>query len=103
MLTGGAGNTATSTGTLVLNTWNHIAVARSGTTVRLFINGVIDGTLTSFTSALTSSYGPPVIANASNNTGSHLLTGYITDLRITRGLARYTATFTPPTSPVIPR
>jgi hypothetical protein len=103
MLTGGAGNTATSTGTLVLNTWNHIAVARSGTNVRLFINGVVDGTLTSFNGTLTSSYGPTVISNASNNTGSHYLTGYLADLRITKGYARYTAAFTPPTSPVIAR
>jgi hypothetical protein len=100
MLTGGAGNIVTSTGTLVLNTWNHIAVARSGTTVRLFINGAIDGTLSSYTGVLTTSYGPTVISNASNNTGSHYLTGYVTDLRVTKGYARYTGAFTPPTAAV---
>lgn len=99
-LTGGAGNIATSTGTLVLNVWTHVAVARSGTNVRLFINGVVDGTLTSYAGVLTTAYGPTVVSNASNNTGSHYVTGYIADLRVTKGYARYTATFTPPIAPL---
>ena len=76
-----------------LNSWFHFALTRAGTTYRVFINGSIVGTVvdanalidTSFTIAAT-----PTVINAWN--------GYIDDLRITKGVARYTANFTPPTA-----
>ncbi len=79
------------------SSWNHIAVTRSSGTVRIFLNGVIDLTVTINTNLTNSSMtiGQSLLYANSN------ITGYIDDLRITRGVARYTANFTPTSSPFI--
>jgi hypothetical protein len=78
------------------NTWVHIAVVRSGTTITLYINGVADGTLTGASAAL-NGVGPNwIIGTAGDGIASYNVNGYIDDVRITKGVARYTANFTPP-------
>ena len=81
---------------LSLNTWTHIALGRSESTVRLFVNGVV--VLAVINSA---SIAPTTTTTIGSST--HALTnawaGNIDDLRITKGVARYTANFTPPTAP----
>lgn len=72
--------------------WYHVAVCRSGTSTRLFLNGTQTGsTYTDPTNYIAS----PVSIGASGN-GLFPLTGYFDDIRITKGVARYTANFTPP-------
>jgi hypothetical protein len=73
-----------------LNVWNHIAVTRNAGTVRVFVNGV-SGTPVSITKSFTS---------RSTIIGGFLYTGfegyfygYIDELRITKGIARYTSSF----------
>jgi len=85
----GAGTTFTS------NTWTHIAITRSGTTNRAFINGVQLGSNVTDSTNWTFPSDTMWIGNQS---GGNSLNGYIDDLRITKGLARYTTTFTPPTA-----
>ena len=82
----------TATGSLAA--WNHYAWVRSGNSIQTFVNGV-GGGAASFTNNLT---------NATSITiggigGGYDLNGYIDDLRITKGVARYTSNFTPPTAP----
>lgn len=73
--------------------WHHIALSRSSGSTRLFV----DGTQAGATYADATSYiSSPVNIGASGNLAS-VLNGYIDDLRITKGVARYTANFTPPT------
>ena len=86
---------AASLGTFSDGTWRHIAVVRSGNTIYGFNNGVIQST-TSFTGSIFPK-GPALIVGKKSD---GLTTGqsYIDDLRITKGLARYTANFTPPTA-----
>ena len=87
----------TSSSTISLNTWNHIACTRIGTTVTLYCNGVSFGTVTNSTNISctnASVAGPIDLRDASS---SWKFNGYIDDLRITKGYARYTANFTPPT------
>jgi len=86
--------TLTSTTSVSSNTWYHLAVVRSGNTFSLYVNGVSESTATSSV----------VIADDTSNlligvgdTGTTYLNGYIDDLRITKGYARYTSNFTPPT------
>jgi hypothetical protein len=78
-----------------LNTWTHLALTRSGTTGRLFVNGLLQDTETSQSQNLSQTL-PAAIAAAANNT--EFVNGYIQDLRITKGIARYTSNFTPPTT-----
>jgi hypothetical protein len=75
------------------NTWYHLAVSRSGTSLRLFINGTVLGSTTASTSYV---QGALQIGGTADNT-SYSLNGYIDDLRISR-FARYVSNFTPPTA-----
>jgi hypothetical protein len=89
------------------NGWHHFAFTRSGTTCRVFIDGtqenVASGTNpTTFSNAsftnstdINSSLGPEI---GRGGTADTTFLGYIQDLRITRGIARYTASFTAPTA-----
>jgi hypothetical protein len=81
------------------STWYHVGATRSGSNIRLFRNGVLIGTNPNTANA-TSANTTSVIYVGMNQDGSQqLLNGYIDDLRITKGVARYTANFTPPTLP----
>ena len=84
--------TLTSTSTASLNTWHHFSVTQQSGVLRLFIDGALAGTSTN-----TSYLGDSVpICVGANPAGKSNLHGYIDDLRITKGVARYTANFTPP-------
>lgn len=75
---------------LTLGTYRHVAITRSGTSLRAFGGGTLYQTLThSDTLTLTA---------VSGITGTDHLDAFIDDLRITKGVARYTANFTPPTA-----
>jgi len=76
--------------------WHHYAVTRSGNTWRLFVDGVLQQTLTSSVSLDNGTPSRIFIGTESPTNGAWA--GYIDDFRITKGLARYTANFTPPTS-----
>jgi hypothetical protein len=91
-------NTALFTGTTALaaNTWYYIAVTRSGTALRCFVNGVIAASVTS-SSDIDSTR--PLITVGATTDGIRQLNGYIQDLRLIRGQALYTGDFTPPTGP----
>jgi hypothetical protein len=71
--------------------WYHIAVTRSSSTNRLFINGTQVASATDSTS-LTNSL--PLAIGTQTSTGTNYLNGYIDELRITNGYARYTSNFT---------
>lgn len=80
-------------------TWYHIAVTRSGSTMTLWINGTAAQT-GSYSGSFGSTSGLQSIGCGSYM-GSYGATsswpGRIDDFRVTRGVARYTSTFTPPT------
>jgi len=75
------------------NTWTHIAAARQNGTVRIFANGNLVGS-GSVTRSCPQGIGG--VGDYPTLTGNGV-TGYINDLRLTKGYARYTTTFTPPT------
>jgi hypothetical protein len=83
-------------GTLALNQWHHLALVRNGTTVTLYRNGLFVASTTSVsfnmtnTTAILVGGSQPAYAASDGSFG-----GYIDDFRITKGVARYTANFTP--------
>jgi hypothetical protein len=82
-----------------LSIFSHYSVVRSGSQILFFVDGV--NCPLSGQSALGTFYNQPTplnIGSANTLTGFNALNGYIDDLRITKGVARYTANFTPPTS-----
>ena len=94
------GTAATVFGSTVvpLNQWNHVALTRDASNVlRIFLNGVLDGSQSSYTSTLQQT--DPRIGYY-NNSGSVYFNGYISNLRAINGTAQYTASFTPPTTPL---
>jgi len=80
-----------------INTWYHIAVCRSGNTIRTFCDGINTGLVTSSAALVTVNSNIGIGANAIG--GGDEINGYIDDIRITKGVARYTSNFTPPTQP----
>lgn len=78
--------------------WHHIAVVRSGTTVTLYVDGVIDGTATYSSSIGTQNSSQPRPRIGSYNGSNGDFSGFIHDVRLVVGTAVYTAAFTPPTS-----
>jgi hypothetical protein len=85
-------------GVVSASQWVHIALSRSGTSTRLFINGLQTGS--TFTDTFNYIASPVRIGDGNDGVSpTASLNGYIDDLRITKGVARYTGNFTPPTAP----
>lgn len=80
------------------SSWAHIAIVRSGSTIYWFSRGVLGGSA-AFTYTLFNASAPMVIGNELYNTSSYPWKGWIDQIRITKGVGRYTANFTPPAAP----
>jgi hypothetical protein len=76
----------------MLNTWMHIAVSKTGTSTKFFINGGQVGL--TYSDSLNYIQGPLTIG--ARFSGTNGLNGYIDDVRITKGLGRYTGVYIPP-------
>ena len=83
-------------GIISVGSWIHVAVSRSGTSTKLFIDGAQEGITYSDSQTYLMPPHVAVAAASSNLTNTNKLNGYIDDLRVTKGVARYTTDFTPP-------
>ena len=83
---------AKSMGTITINTWVHYAISRSGNNFYTFKNGTLVSSWSSSGTLLATSG----VLNMGRNNATYL-DGFIDDLRITKGEALYTASFTAPT------
>jgi len=84
-----------STSSIVYDQWVYIAVTRSNTTWRLFIDGVLEATATSSVAVTTVAQS----FQFSHATTANTFFGYLDDFRLTVGVCRYPETFTSPTEP----
>lgn len=88
---------ATSGAFVVPDTWQHVALTRQGTALRLFIDGTLRASGTSATA-----FGAPGTGNfhVGNNLGlNDAATARFSNLRVTMDVCRYAASFTRPTEP----
>jgi hypothetical protein len=93
----GGGN-GISTGTVSPNTWTHVALVRNGSAWTLYLNGTSAWTGTSSATVVTRSTDIFRVGGPWPAGGPVDYVGYLDDFRFTRGYARYTANFTPPTA-----
>lgn len=78
--------------------WNHVAVSRVLNSTKMFINGIQEGS--TYVSAYTIPAGGILsVGKYFYGYSGDSVTGYIDDLRITKGVGRYDANFAPPTLP----
>jgi len=90
----GAANVITGSTVVAINTWYHVAVSRSGTSTKLFLNGVQEGS----TYTDTRNYIQTPFTIGARFDGTLAWHGYIDDFRVIKGVALYTGTFTAPTT-----
>ena len=95
-----AGTDVITTLNFSANQFVHLALSRSGTSLRLFYDGAQQGSTVSNSTNLVNTFGTVAIgAFVSGGSFYPTTAANLDDLRITKGVARYTSNFTPPTQP----
>lgn len=97
ILATGSYEIAASSTSITTGAWHHVACTKEGSTLRVFLNGNLDGALTITGPA--SNSGLVTTIGRDNLATDRDFNGWIDEFRITEGLARYTSSFTPPASP----
>lgn len=83
---------AASSTNYTINAWNHVAVSRNGTGIRLFLNGAQAGsTYTIGAASLTASTVPLRIGRDGGSNG--FFNGLMDNIKITKGIGRYSSNF----------
>ena len=97
---GSWGVVATGSTSFTTGQWYHLAFVRNGSSFKIYVDGVEDASATdsgSITAATSDSSSVAQIGYLRTNGGSdRYFDGYLDDVRVTKGIARYTADFTPP-------
>jgi len=97
----GVANLTAATTAIPLNTWTHFAIVRTSTSAggfTYYINGVAAGTPTDANNY--SGTSTTFNVATTNNSSLYVLTGYLSNFRIVKGVAVYTGAFAPPTNPL---
>jgi hypothetical protein len=94
----GLGDYGSGTAISGFNQWVHCAVTWDLTTLRFFINGVLCSTTHSLILFNTPSTADVTVG--ADFTNAELWNGYLSGVRLVKGTAVYTSTFTPPTAPL---
>lgn len=92
----------TGSGAVSTNTWHHIAITRDGDDdVRIFVDGVQKGNAVTRSGTMGGVDSDASSLNVSRGIASDnwSFAGYVEEVRITKGVARYTSNFTPPDAP----
>jgi hypothetical protein len=89
------GVSLTSTSTIVVGAWMHVAVVRHGNRWDLYINGVSEVSATNANSS--TDLNPYALQIGRLDTQPYDLNAYLDEVRISKGIARWTSNFIPPT------
>ena len=80
-------------GNLTLGKWNHVAASRSSGTTRFFVDGVL-----TTSGSDTHNYGAQAVTIGKYGSGTSNFIGRLSNLRLVKGTALYTSSFTPSTT-----
>lgn len=80
--------------TIALNTWHHWAYTVESGTQKLWFNGQLLGSAANYDKSSTNAFR---IGNDGTRNAAVPFNGKMDDIRVTKGVARYTSSFTPPT------
>jgi hypothetical protein len=85
------------------SSWHHVAVTRSVSSFRFYVDGTQQGATINMGSKVLYASGSPLALGVGIDTDGgpnpvSYFDGYIDEVRITKGVARYTQDFTPPTA-----
>ena len=96
----GTSERLSSSNNIVVDKWYHIALTRASGTVNMWVDGVSKYSASNVTVNIGSSTQNFIIGdgNTSYNGNAYMFLGHISNLRIQKGKAEYTAAFTPPTT-----
>jgi Concanavalin A-like lectin/glucanases superfamily len=93
------GVTGTTPFTNLLNTgWHHTALVRTGNVIKLFIDGVQEGSNLAIIGSVNDSSSALCVGSIGAAFTTTDWIGWIDEFRLTVGVARWTTTFTPPTA-----
>jgi hypothetical protein len=89
----------TASGLITTGAWHHVAFSKSGSNLNLFVGGSLVQSVVQL-DLMTDGGGPLLIGRAPSGGGAadQWMKGYLDDFRITKGAARYTTSFSAPTS-----
>lgn len=90
-------NPSSATVSFSANTWYHIAVVRNGNALRYYVNGTQLGTDITMSATIHAPSTTFLIGRNTNFTTSADMNGWLDEFRVSKGIARWTAAFTPPT------
>jgi hypothetical protein len=79
--------------------WHHYAAVYTGSTTSLYLNGTSVGTPVNNTYVSNANATTIRVGASPINANLNEIAGYIDDFRVTKGIARYTSNFSPPTAP----
>lgn len=82
--------------TMALNTWYHIAFVRNGNDFAIYLNGTSVATVTDADSF--SDFAASLLIGNASVASNTFFNGWLDEYRVSKGVARWTANFTPPIS-----
>jgi hypothetical protein len=94
-----ASGLTTSTGGYNDGNWHHIALVRNGTDLQIYVDGVSKAQTVISSSASEVVTGATTFRIGTSYYANRDYSGWIDEFRISKGLALWTANFTPPTAP----
>lgn len=97
--TAGTTDFQSAAGVINLNTWYHIAVVKSASGGKIFVNGIEVASTGSVVPLMGDGVGRPVLGAAYISSGNNYLRGQLDEFRLTYNEAIYTTNFTPPSGP----
>lgn len=88
----------TSVGLISDTNWHHTAIVRNGNTLFLYLDGIQDSSIDVTGLTANDSSNKFAVGRAGEYTSTPF-NGYIDEFRFSKGVARWTTNFTPPTAP----